>query len=142
MEKISKDFFKGNEILFVGYSSRNKAFCNSIMNAFVKNGFKVYPMNTRTKDGFDVKVYQSFEELPKVPETAYVLLNGVNAINSIKPLKENGVKRILFQNEKIAEKAVVEQCNELGIRTAAGCPMMLFGSGLHRLHGFFSGVKR
>ena len=142
MEKISKDFFKGNEILFVGYSSRNKAFCNSIMNAFVKNGFKVYPMNTRTKDGFDVKVYQSFEELPKVPETAYVLLNGVNAINAIKPLKENGVKRILFQNEKIAEKAVVEQCNELGIRTAAGCPMMLFGSGLHRLHGFFSGVKR
>lgn len=142
MEKISKDFFKGNEILFVGYSGRNKAFCNSIMNAFVKNGFKVYPMNTRTKEGFDVKVYQSFEELPKVPETAYVLLKGVNAIKVIKPLKENGVKRILFQNEKIAEKAVVEQCKELGIETAAGCPMMLFGSGLHRVHGFFSGIKR
>lgn len=142
MDKISKDFFKDKEILFVGYSSRNKAFCNSIMNAFVKHGFRVYPMNTRTGEGFDVKVYQSFSELPKVPETAYVLLNGVNAINVIKPLKENGVKRILFQNEKIAERAVVEQCRELGIETAAGCPMMLYGSGLHRLHGFFSGVKR
>jgi predicted CoA-binding protein len=142
MEKISKGFFKGNDILFVGYSSKNKAFSNSIMNAFVKNGFKVYPMNSRTKNGFDVKVYQSFEELPKVPETAYVLLKSENAVNVIKPLKENGVKRILFQNEKIADKAVLEQCNQLGIETAAGCPMMLFGSGLHRIHGFFSGVKR
>ncbi len=142
MEKINKGFLKDKDILFVGYSSRNKGFCNSVMNAFVKNGFKVYPMNTRSTEGFDVKVYKSFEELPKVPETAYVLLNGVNAINSIKTLKENGVKRVLFQNEKVAEKAVVELCREQGIETAVGCPMMLFGSGLHRLHGFLSGVKR
>lgn len=38
MDKISEDFFKDKEILFAGYSSRNKAFCNSIMNAFVKHG--------------------------------------------------------------------------------------------------------
>jgi acyl-CoA synthetase (NDP forming) len=142
MEKINKNFFKDNEILFVGYSSKNKAFCNGIMNAFVKNGMKVYPMNTKTKDGFDVKVYQDFAELPKVPDTAYVLLKSDNVRNVIKPLAENGVKRILFQNEKIADKAVLEQCSQLGIETAAGCPMMLFGSGLHRVHGFFAGVKR
>ncbi len=142
MEKINKNFFKGNEILFVGYSSKNKAFCNGVMNAFVKNGFKVYPMNTRTKDGFDVKVYQDFTELPKVPDTAYVLLKSGNAQNVIKPLKENGIKRILFQNEKVADQAVQEQCKQLGIETAVGCPMMLFGSGLHRIHGFFAGVKR
>lgn len=142
MEKINKNFFKGNEILFVGYSSKNKAFCNSILNAFVKNGFKVYPMNTRTKDGFNVKVYQSFQELPKVPDTAYVLLNSSNAMNAIKPLKENGIKRILFQREKAVSQEVLNQCKELGIETAAGCPMMLFGSGLHRIHGLFAGVKR
>lgn len=142
MKKISKDFFKGNEILFLGYSSKDKAFCSSVMNAFVKNGFKVYPMNSKTKDGFDVKVYQDFAELPKVPDTAYVLLNSSNARNMIKPLKENGVKRILFQNGKSAELDILEQCRQLGIETAVGCPMMLFGSGLHRLHGFFAGVKR
>lgn len=142
MGKISKEFFKDNEILFLGYSSKNKAFCSSIMNAFARNGFSVYPMNTRTKDGFDVKVYQKFEELPKVPQTAYVLLKNENARNMIKPLKENGVQRILFQNSAIADQAVLEQCNQLGIETAIGCPMMLFGSGLHRVHGFFAGVKR
>ena len=142
MKKISKDFFKENEILFVGYSSKEKAFCNSVMNAFVKNGFKVYPMNSRTKEGFDVKVYQTFEELPKVPETAYVLLKSENARKVIKPLAENGVKRILFQNDKIADKEILDQCSRLGIEAASGCPMMLFGSGLHRLHSFFAGVKR
>lgn len=142
MEKINKAFFKGNEILFVGYSNKNKAFCSTIMNAFVKNGFKVYPMNTRTKDGFDVKVYQNFAELPKVPDTAFVLLKSDNARNIIKPLKENGIKRILFQNGKVADEAILEQCRQMGIETAVGCPMMLFGSGLHRIHGFFNGVKR
>ncbi|HYE82053.1 MAG TPA: CoA-binding protein [Clostridia bacterium] len=142
MKKISKEFFKGNEVLFLGYSGRDKAFCSGVMNAFVKNGFKVYPMNTRTKDGFDVKVYQDFSELPKVPETAYVLLKSDNARKVIKTLKENGIKRILFQNEKIADQDIQEQCRQLGIETAAGCPMMLFGSGLHRIHGFFAGVKR
>ncbi|MHB1393681.1 MAG: CoA-binding protein [Clostridia bacterium] len=142
MEKVNKDFFKGNEILFVGYSSKNKAFCNGVMNAFVKNGFKVYPMNTKTKDGFDVKVYQDFAELPKVPDTAYVLLKSDNARNIIKTLKENGIKRILFQNGKVSDQAVLEQCKQMGIETAVGCPMMLFGSGMHRIHGFFAGVKR
>lgn len=142
MKKISKDFFRGNEVLFLGYSSRNKGFCSSIMNAFVRNGIRVYPMNTRTGKDFGIKVYQDFSELPKVPDTAYVLLNSDNARKVIKPLKDMGVKRILFQNEKIADQDIREQCRELGIETAAGCPMMLFGSGLHRLHGFFSGVKR
>ncbi len=142
MEKVNKDFFKGNEVLFVGYSSKNKAFCNSIMNAFAKKGFKVYPMNTRTKDGFDVKVYQDFAELPKVPDTAFVLLKSDNVRKVIKPLGENGIKRILFQNEKMVDQAILEQCKQLGIETAVGCPMMLFGSGLHRVHGFFAGVKR
>ena len=142
MEKVNKDFFKGNEVLFVGYSSKNKAFCNGIMNAFAKKGFRVYPMNTRTKDGFDVKVYQDFAELPKVPDTAFVLLKSDNVRKVIKPLGENGIKRILFQNEKMVDQAILEQCKQLGIETAVGCPMMLFGSGLHRVHGFFAGVKR
>lgn len=142
MGKISKDFFKGNEVLFLGYSSRSKAFCSEIMNAFARNGFKVYPMNTRTNEGFDVRVYKEFSELPKVPDMAYVLLNSSNAENILKPLKDNGVKRILFQSGKVANQAVMEQCRQLGIETAVGCPMMLFGSGLHRVHGFFAGVKR
>jgi acyl-CoA synthetase (NDP forming) len=99
-------------------------------------------MNTRTKDGFDVKVYQDFAELPKVPDTAFVLLKSDNVRNVIKPLKENGIKRILFHNKKIVDQAILEQCKEMGIETAVGCPMMLFGSGLHRVHGFFSGVKK
>ncbi|HWQ31032.1 MAG TPA: CoA-binding protein, partial [Negativicutes bacterium] len=130
------------EILFVGYSSKDKMFSNGVLNAFVKNGFKVYPMNSRTKEGFDVKVYQTFEELPKVPETAYVLLKSENARKVIKPLKDNGVKRILFQNNKVADKEILDQCSQMGIEAAIGCPMMLFGSGLHRVHAFFAGVKR
>ncbi len=142
MEKISKDFFKGNEILFVGYSSKQKAFCSSIMNAMTKNGYKVYPMNNKTKTGFDVKVYQNFSELPKVPETAYVLVKGENAREMVKLLKENGVKRILFQNSKVADQDTLNLCKEIGIEAAVGCPMMVFGSGMHRLHAFFAGVKR
>jgi len=142
MKKISRDFFKSDKILFIGYSSKGRRFCSNVLNAFVKNGFKVYPMNTRTKDGFDVKVYQSYDELPEMPDTAYVLLKGVNAERAVNSLKDKGIKRILFQSERMVDQSVREQCERMGIETAAGCPMMLFGSGLHRIHGFFAGVKR
>jgi acyl-CoA synthetase (NDP forming) len=122
MEKINKDFFKSNEILFVGYSSKNKAFCSGIMNAFAKNGFKVYPMNTKTKDGFDVKVYKDFAELPKVPDTAFVLLKTDNAREVLKPLKENGVKRILFQNGKIAIKLFLNNVSRWALKRLWAAP--------------------
>lgn len=142
MVKLNKEFFIDNEVLFVGYSSKNNAFSKSIYQAFMNNGIKVYPLNNKADSSFDIKVYRSLGELPKVPSCAFVLTNKTNAAKVVNELSSKGVKRILFQNSRYVDQDILDTCSKYGIETAVGCPMMLFGKGMHRLHAFFAGVKR
>lgn len=141
MIKLNKNFFTDKEILFVGYSSRNKAYSNSILQAFTNNNIKVYPYNTKDNAAFDVKVYKKLEELPAVPKTAFLLLNKANTAKAVKQLIENGVNKILFYNKNMADEATISECEKAGVVFSFGCPLMVYGSGIHKLHAFFAGVK-
>lgn len=141
MPKLNKDFFIGNEVLFVGYSSKNQTFSKSIYGAFADNGIKVYPYSTRTDGKYDVKVYHNLDEIEKIPATAFVLLNREHARDAVQMLSKKGVKRILFQGKKVVDLETLAACKDLGIEAVVACPMMIFGKGLHRLHAFFAGVR-
>lgn len=141
MTKLNKGFFKSNEVLFVGYSSRNNLFSKMVYQAFMDNGIKVYPVNSKANGSYDIKVYQDVGELPKVPENAYVLLKKENAKNAVGKLAEIGVKRVLFQNKRNVDADILQECEKLGMETAVACPMMLYGKGMHKIHGFFAGVR-
>ncbi|MCX8131230.1 MAG: CoA-binding protein [Clostridia bacterium] len=141
MTKLNKEFFSNNEVLFVGFSEKNSKYCMTIYQAYTNNGIQVYPLNTKAGGSYDVKVYKNFSELPKIPETAYILLSPENTKKAVKALAENGVKKILFHNKKIADADTLAECDKMGIKTAVACPLMIFGSGLHKIHGFFAGVR-
>lgn len=142
MKKVSKGFFADNEVLFVGYSSRDERFCSDAMQAMMNAGIKVVPFNKKSGGSDQVKVFSSFESLSQVPRCAYVLLNPENARKSVKELYEHGVRKVLFHSKRTATPEVLQECDKLGMEAAVGCPMMLFGSGIHRFHGFLAGIKR
>ncbi len=141
MAKLSKDFIQDKEVLFVGYSSRNNAYSKDIFKAFSDHGIKVYPYNTRTDGNYDIKVYHKLEELPSLPKTAFVLLNKDNTGKAVKNLIDHGIKKILFRSKSYVDEATLAECNKSGIETAFGCPMMIYGTGFHKFHAFFAGVK-
>lgn len=141
MIKFSKDFINENEILFVGYSSRNKAYSNSLLQAFTNAGIKVYPYNTKDNASYDTKVYKKLDELPSMPTIAFVLLNKDNTAKVVKQLIDKGVKKILFFSKGTVDPATLTECDKAGIVTSIGCPLMLYGKGLHKVHAFFAGVK-
>ncbi|MBP1755661.1 MAG: hypothetical protein H6Q59_2059 [Firmicutes bacterium] len=138
MSKLYKNFFKDKDILFVGYSSRNNAYCKEIYQTFMNNQMRVYPYNTKENATFDVKVYQKLEELPSIPKSAFVLLSKSNAAVAVKELIDKGVKRILF---RVADPVTLAECEKAGVEAVVGCPMMIYGTGLHKFHAFFAGVK-
>ncbi|MBH1940833.1 CoA-binding protein [Mobilitalea sibirica] len=141
MKKLYTGFLADNELLFVGYSSRNNQYSKSIYQAFSNNGIKVYPYNTKENASYDIKVYKTLEELPKMPKAAFILLSRENTAKAVKQLADKGINKILFHSAKTADPAVIEECEKRGIETAIGCPLMLYGKGLHRFHGFLAGVK-
>lgn len=141
MAKLSKDFLKNKELLFIGYSGRNNAFSKMVYEALVNKGIKVYPVNRKDKGEYDIKVYKSLDELQKIPQCAYVLLNQENAKNEIPLLAAKGVKKMLFQNNRVANPETLKICKDNGVEALVGCPMMVAGTGMHKFHAFFAGVK-
>ncbi len=142
MIKIDKDFYENGEVLFVGYSGgKNQPFSKMVYQAFTNNGIKVYALNNKPGGDYDIKVYGSMEELSQMPKTAYVLLKKENIMGILEELGARGIQRIQFQSSRSADASVLEACARMGIQTAVACPLMKFGSGLHRLHGFFAGVR-
>ncbi len=141
MNRLTGEFLKEQEILFVGYSSRNKAYSNLVYQAFMNHGFQVYPYNTKENAFYDIKVYRKLEELPHMPKSAFILLNKENTANAVRMLSERGVKRILFYSGRIVDEATEKLCEKYEIEMATGCPMMLYGKGLHKFHGLLAGVR-
>jgi len=141
MAKPGRDFFKGKEVLFVGYSAKNNQFSKMVYQAFMDNGMKVYPLNNKADSSYDIKVYNKLADLPKIPENAYVLLNRENAKSIVGTLAKTGVKRVLFQNKKNVDADILQECQKQGMETAVACPMMIYGKGMHKIHAFFAGVR-
>ncbi len=141
MTRVNQSFFDGQEVLFVGFSEKQKMFCEMVYKAFSDNGIKVYPVNQRKDASFDRKVYTELAELQAVPKTAYVLLNKENTKRAVPELAQNGVKKILFQSKANVDPETLSKCQQLGMEAIVACPMMIFGKGLHKIHAFFAGVK-
>ena len=92
MLKFSKDFFKSNEVIFVGYSSRNKGYSSAILNGFHENQIKVYPYNVKEQGNYDTKVFHRLEDIPNTVKEAYILVNKNNTEEAVKQLINKGVK--------------------------------------------------
>ncbi|MDR2736302.1 MAG: CoA-binding protein [Gracilibacteraceae bacterium] len=141
MEKINKAFFDG-EVLICGCSKQDNLYYKNMYKAFTDNGIKVYPMPTTPESELGFETYTNFDDLPKVPNSAYVLTHKNQTPALIEQLDQLGVKRIVFFGKVCADESTLETCRKKGIQTRIGCPMMLFGGGFHRLHAFFAGVKQ
>jgi acyl-CoA synthetase (NDP forming) len=138
--RVQKSFFLAKEVLFIGYSKRQAAFCKSVKEAFERSGAKVYPVNP-TGGSEGLQVYASIEAVPARPELAYVLTNKANTAKLIDSLASRGVKRVLFQSKMSVDEAALDRCAKLGMETAVACPLMALGGGFHKFHGFLHGVR-
>lgn len=140
MNKLHKDFFKSRELLFIGDFKKYHMFSKSAIKAFSRNNIAVYPVGDGGEK-FDYKVYKDFSELPKIPDSAYTILDTEDNMKILDKLHKNGIKKILFHSNRIIDQNIIDKCKKLGIETAVSCPLMLYGRGIHRVHGFFAGVK-
>jgi predicted CoA-binding protein len=139
--KATKDFLIGPGVIFAGFSSRHEAFCLMVSDALQKNGFEVYPYNTNADAAFQVKVYRELQDIPPGAASAYVLTNAAHTDALVAELAQRGVRRILFNGKASVSEDTLRRCKELGLETAVACPMMLYGGGFHKFHGFISGVR-
>lgn len=141
MEKINKSFFDG-EVLICGCSDKDNLYYKRLYKAFVENDIKVYPMPTTPESKLGFHTYGEFKGLPKIPNSAYVLSHKSKTPEIVEQLDNIGVKKILFYGKACADANILQDCENRGIETRMGCPMMLFASGFCWLHAVIAGVKQ
>lgn len=135
MSKLSKEFFLDNEILFWDHSKKGALcpFSKRVSKAFTSLGIKVISLKP---SGSEEKADLSC--LKQVPSSAYVLFNRIDEQNVISQLIQNGVKCILFHPLMAPSKTAINRCKENGVETIIGCPMMVLGKGLCKVHALFN----
>jgi len=144
IKMISKtNFFTNDEVLFIGLSSNPKSFSRSVYRDFLKVGIDVYPLGMKSFSIDEDNIYNSIEDLPKVPSCAYILLNKENTKIAVNNIKGKGVKKILFHSSSTVDPMTLEECRQLGIETVVACPkMMISKAPIHKIHGFIAGVRK
>ncbi len=140
-KKIPESFFKAENVLFVGYSKRHAAYCKSVREAFEARGSKVHAVNPAPGD-YDVKVHARLEDAPGTPELAVVITNKSRNLELLASLAAKGVKRVMFGSTASADAGTLARCEELGMEGAVVCPLQAFGGGLHRFHGWVTGIPK
>jgi hypothetical protein len=137
----SKALFAEGEVLYAGFSKRNEAYSMGIRDAFEKAGIRVHAYNPKAVPGFSITVHRSLDELARIPKAAIVATKAIHSAGLVEELHARGVSRLLFVSKSATTPAILERCEALGMTVAVACPLMLFGSGLHRFHGRLAGVR-
>lgn len=140
MAKLSKDYFTNKEVLVVGYPMKADPSMQMILKEFLNNGIKVFALNEQAGGDAGIKVYRSLEELPKVPECAYMYAEKIDIDPWIGRLAAAGVKRVLYHSKRDVDPGQLEETRKAGMEAAVACPMMLLAKGIHRFHGKLAGV--
>lgn len=143
MKILKTGFFANDEVLFIGLSSNPRSFSRSVYRDFLKSGINVFPVNNKRFGLEGNEVYTSVKEIPKMPSTAYILLNKRNTKIAFDDIKNSGVKKILFHSRSIVDAQTLNECKDMGIEAVVACPkMMISKAPIHKLHGFVAGVRK
>jgi hypothetical protein len=140
MTKFSRDFFDKKDVLFIGDFNKYGMFSEMVLQTFSKNNISVLAMDSKQGNP-NIKSFKNFNDLPKIPSAAYTILDTDDNRNLLDDLKSRGIKKLLFHSKRIVDKDILDKCEKLGIETSICCPLMVYGTGFHKLHAFFAGVK-
>jgi uncharacterized protein len=137
-----EDFLNLKSFALVGASAAKKKFGNYILKAMVERGFKVYPIHRTASVVSGVKCYNSFDELPEMPEGVIICVPPKQSEIVIKQAAVAGVKNIWIQLGADSHAALT-YCHANDLNVISGeCMMMFFRKpGFpHNLHRFVWGI--
>ncbi|MFC2093377.1 CoA-binding protein [Bacteroidota bacterium] len=148
MEEIIREFLTMKTVALVGASENPKKWGNSLFKELIKKGYRVYPVNPKTKEISGEKCYPSVKELPQEVENLILAVPKNITEQVVKDCPGTGIKRVWMQKGFGGEGSTSEEalkfCKENGIDVVYDlCPMMFIPpAGFHKVHFFFKKLLR
>lgn len=137
MKLPGKEIFKDDKVLLVGYSKNPSSFSRMVYQAFEDAGISVLPYNPNKAD-YDVKVFNNLSDIESMPEVASVVLGKESLSEAIDSILDSGVKRIIINSKASVTQEIVDKCNSKDVKLDVFCPLLIVGTGFHKIHKFFA----
>jgi len=138
MKKIIQAFLDSKKIAIVGVSEKKDNWGKSIMNELTKKGYEILPVNPKYEMIDSVKCYPSVKDLPA--DTVSVILAVPPSVTEkvVEEMSGTGIKRV-WMHRGVGKGASSEKAKELCAKNSIDvvygfCPMMFFGTGMHKFH--------
>lgn len=141
MKKLNLSYFNNQEVVLIGLSSNKKSYSQKVYEVLTENRIMVYPVNKRSDITFDINVLKSIFEVPRTSTIACVLTKKENNEGMVEQIIKMGIKKILVRSKSQLSEKDIDIINREKVELTIGCPFMVYGKGLHRFHGYLTGVK-
>ena len=113
-------------IAVIGASSNREKFGNKCVRAYLKLGWKVFPVNKKEKEIEGLVCYPSIAELPEVPERVSIYLPPEVTVSIIPELLEMGAKKVIL-NPGAESDALIKNLRDNGINPQMVCSIRMMG---------------
>ena len=138
MKDIIQAFLNDRKVAIAGVSDKKENFGKSIMTELSKLEYEVHPVNPRCKEIDGIVCVPTVKQLPKEVENLILAVPASLTEEIVDQCIGTPIKRVWMLKGvgkgAYSDKAH-EKCKENIIEVVYGfCPMMFFGTGLHKFH--------
>lgn len=140
MEQAISDFVAARQVAVVGVSRNKRKFGNAIYKTLQSRGYQVYPVHHELEQFEGARCYRRLAELPDEVDSVVVCTQPQHALDIATEAKENGIRRLWFQQGADFSEAVTS-ARESGLDTVSGKCILMYATpvtGIHAVHRFFA----
>ncbi|WP_309493089.1 CoA-binding protein [Candidatus Hecatella orcuttiae] len=123
LEKLVKDFLRQKIFAVVGASREAEKYGHKIYKNLKAKGYKVYPVNPKTREISGDPCYPSLAELPEKPDVVDIVVPPPVAFTVVKDCKALGLERIWLQPSSESQD-VLRYCAQEGLKCIHGVCIM------------------
>ena len=113
-------------IAVIGASADRSKFGNKCTRAYLRRGWKVFPVNPHEKTIEGLKVFQTIKEIPEKLDRISVYLPPEIGIMVLNEIAEKGAKEVFF-NPGAESPEIMEKAKKMGVNAIAKCSIRAIG---------------
>lgn len=113
-------------VAVIGASNKRDKFSNKALRAYIKQGFRVFPVNPRGGEIEGLAVYKSVTDIPVELDRITVYLPPQLTFDVLDDIAKKGAKE-LFLNPGTESDEVIEKAKSLGLDPILACSILDIG---------------
>ena len=119
-------------VAVIGASSNRGKYGNKAVRAYMRQGYRVIPINPNVSEVEGLRTYASVLDVPGPIDMATVYVPGAIGMKVVEDLARKGVPEV-WLNPGADDDPVVERARALGLNIVVACSIMAIGESPGRL---------